>query len=203
MSLHYLVRGMALGFSIAAPVGPIGVLCIRRTLASGRLFGFVSGLGAATADMLYGAVAAFGLTSVSSLLMQQAVGVHVIGAVFLGYLGIKAILAAPAHEAARAAEGRLASAYLSTLLLTLTNPLTIFSFVAIFAGLGIASAQANYGAASATVVGVFCGSALWWLVLSGGVSIARGRFTQRAMRWVNRISGGILIIFAVLALLSA
>jgi threonine/homoserine/homoserine lactone efflux protein len=195
----FLLRGLAIGFSIAAPVGPIGVLCIRRTLAGGRMLGFVSGLGAATADMLYGAVGALGLTMVSSVLVGQRLWIHLLGAVFLAYLGVRTILACPSEKAALA-EGRgLAGAYASTVLLTLSNPSTILSFAAVFAGLGLASSHAGYAAAALTVLGVFCGSALWWLLLSGGVSLVRVRFSPATLRWVNLLSGAILLAFALFA----
>ena len=193
---------MILGFSIAAPVGPIGVLCIRRTLAEGRLTGFLSGLGAATADATYGAVAAFGLTAISSLLVHQQTPLRIVGGAFLAYLGVRTILAHPASQAAKTRERhQLLSSYLSTVGLTLTNPTTIFSFVAIFAGLGWAGTrQAGYASAALLVLGVFCGSALWWLFLSTGVSLVRARFNPRVMQWVNWISGSIILAFGVAAI---
>ena len=198
-----LARGVLIGLSIAAPVGPIGVLCIRRTLAEGRAVGFCSGLGAATADALYGGIAGFGLTAVSGFLVGQQRWLRLVGGIFLLYLGLRTLLARPAERAAVARGKGLAGAYLSTLLLTLTNPTTILSFVAIFAGLGLASAaRPDYRSAGLLVAGVFAGSALWWLALSGGVGAARGRFTPRALVWVNRVSGLIIAGFGALALLS-
>lgn len=206
MDVHYLLRGLLLGLSIAAPVGPIGVLCIRRTLADGRAVGFVSGLGAATADGFYGAVAAFGLAFVSGVLVGEQRWIRLIGGVFLAYLGLRTFLAPPATEAAsRRARGLargLLGAYATTLALTLTNPLTILSFAALFAGLGLASAPGGYGSAGVLVVGVFCGSALWWLLLSGGVSLLRTKLTPARLRWVNRGSGIFLMGFGLLALAS-
>lgn len=202
--LGYWLRGVVLGFSIAAPVGPIGVLCIRRTLADGRLLGFVSGLGAATADSCYGAVAAFGLTAISSVLIGQRMWIRLIGGLFLVYLGVRTLLRAPAEKPAAATGGRgLAGAYASTLGLTLTNPTTILSFVAIFAGLGLAGAHTASGDTAALVLGVFCGSALWWLALSGGVGLFRSRIGPRALRWINRVSGAIILGFGVAALVSS
>jgi threonine/homoserine/homoserine lactone efflux protein len=200
MDISFLFRGLVIGFSIAAPVGPIGVLCIRRTLTEGRASGLVSGLGAATADAVYGSIAGFGLTLISGFLVAQQTWLRLIGGAFLCYLGIRTLLAAPAEGAAPVKENGLVGAYASTLFLTLTNPLTILSFAAIFAGLGLASTSGNYVSAAILVLGVFIGSAAWWLLLSGGVSLLRSRFGARAMRWVNRISGGIITIFGVLAL---
>ncbi|HZC78306.1 MAG TPA: LysE family translocator [Ktedonobacterales bacterium] len=202
MDIHLLLRGVLLGFAIAAPVGPIGVLCIRRTLAFGRITGLVTGLGAATADMCYGAVAAFGLTAVSSLLISQQHWIRLIGGAFLCYLGVTTILARPASGAASPRPGGLAAAYASTLALTLTNPLTILSFAAIFAGLGFASTSASYVSAALLVLGVFLGSALWWLLLSTGVGLLRQRLDLAALRWANRLSGMMILGFGSFALAS-
>ncbi|MBI5960697.1 MAG: LysE family translocator [Chloroflexi bacterium] len=204
MSIEFLFRGLVIGFSIAAPVGPIGVLCIRRTLANGRAIGFVSGLGAATADSVYGAVAALGLTVISSFLVDQQTWFRLIGGAFLLYLGVRTFRARPAENAAvtRKSSG-LTGAYFSTLVLTLTNPATILSFVAIFAGLGIAETEGDRVGALALVVGVFGGSAVWWLLLSGGVSLLRSRLTPARLRWINWFSGAILTGFGLLALVGA
>jgi threonine/homoserine/homoserine lactone efflux protein len=202
MDTTLLLSGLLIGFSIAAPVGPIGVLCIRRTLAAGRLTGLVSGLGAATADAFYGSVAGFGLTLVSGLLISQQLWLRVVGGLFLCYLGVRTFVSLPSERAADAGARGLLGAYLSTLVLTLTNPLTILSFTVIFAGLGIVSAQSNYLSAALLVLGVFTGSALWWLLLSGGVSLFQTLFTPARLRWVNRVSGAIIAGFGVLALLS-
>jgi threonine/homoserine/homoserine lactone efflux protein len=202
MDAGLLLRGLVIGISIAAPVGPIGVLVIRRTLAEGRIAGLVTGLGVATADALYGCVAGFGLTFISALLISHQRWVRLIGGLFLCYLGVRAFLAAPAERAAAATGPNLLHAYVSTFLLTLTNPLTILSFAAILAGLGLGGVGANYGSAALLVLGVFAGSALWWLILSGGVSFLRLRLTPAILRWVNRVSGLIILGFGVLALIS-
>lgn len=202
MDIGFLLRGLIIGFSIAAPVGPIGVLCIRRTLAEGRASGLVSGLGAATADAIYGCIAGFGLTFISSLLISQQVWLRLIGGAFLCYMGLKTFLARPAEQAASAKGNGLVGAYASTFFLTLTNPMTILSFVAIFAGLGVASASGNYVSAGLLVLGVFIGSALWWLILSGGVGMFQAKFSPHRLRWINRVSGIIITGFGLLALLS-
>ena len=198
------LRGLLIGLAIAAPVGPIGVLCIRRTLAEGRLVGFVTGLGAATADAAYAAMAGFGLTFVSGFLVSQQSWLKLIGGLFLAYLGVKTLLSQPGERAAQAhGVGRgLLGAYASTVALTLTNPTTILSFVAIFAGLGVGSAGGSYPGATILVLGVFLGSALWWFLLSGGVTLFRKRLTPAGLRWVNRGSGLIIVGFGLLALAS-
>jgi threonine/homoserine/homoserine lactone efflux protein len=196
--LRLFLEGLVIGFAIAAPVGPIGLLCIQRTLAHGRLMGLASGLGAATADMVYGCVAAFGLAFVTDALLPRQVWLRFVGAGFLVYLGLRTIVMKPADVAAPLTTRGLAGAYLSTFVLTLANPLTILSFAGIFTALGLSDAAASYRASAALVVGVFVGSALWWLALSGGVSLVRGRFDQRTLQWVNRVSGVAILAFAVL-----
>lgn len=202
MELSFLVRGMLLGFAIAAPVGPIGVLCIRRTLAEGRLVGFVSGLGAATADLLYGCVAAFGLTMVTGALTNNSFWLRLIGGAFMLYLGGQTFRSVPAERPAEATSSGLLGAYGSTLLLTITNPTTIFSFLAMFAAVGAGNTGGDYGAALLVAAGVFGGSAFWWLLLSGGVSLLRNHFTPTRMRLVNRAAGIVIVGFGVLALAS-
>jgi threonine/homoserine/homoserine lactone efflux protein len=164
--------------------------------------GFVSGMGAATADALYGCIAGFGVTYISSFLIGQQFWFRLIGALFLGYLGVKTFFSKPA-EAASNAEGKgLAGAYASTLFLTLTNPVTILAFAAIFAGLGLGNSAGSYTAGMFLVLGVFLGSAAWWLFLSTGVGLFRAWFDGPRLRWVNRLSGVIIAGFGFLALLS-
>lgn len=200
MDYPLFFRGLVIGFSIAAPVGPIGVLCIRRTLTDGRASGLVSGLGAATADGLYGCVAGFGLTFISGILIDQQMWLRLFGGLFLCYLGIRTLLSRPAEQEARAAGTGLLGSYASTFLLTVTNPMTILSFAAIFAGLGLANTSGSYASALVLVLGVFLGSASWWLLLSGGVGLFRDKFNTKGLLWVNRISGVVIIIFGAIAL---
>jgi threonine/homoserine/homoserine lactone efflux protein len=202
MDVAFFSRGLVIGFAIAAPVGAIGLLCIRRTLAHGRLIGFVSGLGAASADALYGAVAALGLTAVSATLVAHQDVVRLVGGLFLLYLGTRTALALPALEAGSGSVRGLAVAFGSTLALTLTNPTTILSFVAVFAGFGLGTAAGDRAAAVLMVCGVFLGSALWWLLLSGSVGFFRRALTLERLRWVNRGSGAMLVGFGFLSLLS-
>jgi len=199
-STSFLLQGFVIGFSIAAPVGPIGVLCIRRTLAKGRAYGFTSGLGAATADAIYGCIAGFGLTLISELLIAQQVWLRLIGGVFLCYLGLKTLLSKPAKQPASVKGRGLMGDYMSMFLLTATNPVTILSFAAIFAGLGLGSGGGNYVSATLLVLGVFTGSTLWWFLLSAVVSIFRTRFSLEWLRWLNIISGLIITGFGLFAL---
>ena len=200
MDVMLLLKGLAIGFSIAAPVGPIGMLCLRRTLAEGRLVGFVSGLGAATADGLYGAVAAFGLTAVSGLLVGQQTWFRLVGGLFLLYLGVRTFLARRARAKTGPSAGSLLGAYASTLVLTISNPVTILAFAAVFAGLGVTASGGGRYAAGLLVAGVFLGSAAWWLMLSVGVGLSRAWFSETGLRWVNRVAGAVIFAFGVAAL---
>jgi threonine/homoserine/homoserine lactone efflux protein len=197
-----LLKGLIIGFSIAAPVGPIGILCIRRTLAEGQASGLFSGLGAATADAIYGCIAGFGLTFISNFLITQQVWLRLIGGGFLCYLGVKTFLSKPAEQAALTETNGLLGSYISTFFLTITNPVTILSFAAIFAGLGVGGVGGNYVSAAILVLGVFIGSTSWWFILSSGVTVLREKFNHRRLRWVNRISGIIITVFGLIALLS-
>jgi len=194
-------RGLLIGLSVAAPVGPMGVLCIRRTLAEGRLAGLVTGLGIATADGIYAGIAGFGIAVVAALLLSGQGWIRGIGGAFLCYLGLHTARAIPAEGAAEAPSGlTLLRIYGSALALTLANPTTILSFIAIFAGLGAGGRGGDD--ATLLVVGVLTGSALWWLLLSTGVAALRGRITPRVLRWVNRLFGIVLGLFGLLALAS-
>ena len=201
MNAGFYLRGLVLGFSIAATVGPMCILCIQRTFQKGYLYGLVSGMGIATADGIFGSVAAFGLTVITSFLVSEQRWIRLIGGVFLIYLGVRTMLAKPAGKAASAQAHNFAGAYVSTLLLTLTNPLTILSFAVIFAGLGVGTGG-NYLAAALVVAGVFSGSASWWCILTGGISLLRWRLTTGWLRWLNRVSGAVIGIFGIVALIS-
>jgi threonine/homoserine/homoserine lactone efflux protein len=198
-----IIRSSVLGFTIAAAVGPISLLCIRRTLAEGRLVGLVSGLGVATADATYGAIAAFGLTALTDLLVDGRRVLGVVGGAFLLWLAWRTFRAVPGEAPAPDVADRRGppGAYLSTLGLTLTNPMTILSFGALFVGLGVTGGNAT-GAALLTV-GVFVGSAAWWVVLVTTVGALRSRVTPGGLRRVNMASGLLIGAFAIVALASA
>jgi threonine/homoserine/homoserine lactone efflux protein len=195
-------RGVVLGFTIAATVGPIAMLTIRRTLASGWAVGFASGLGVATADALYAAVAAFGITAVSDLLASIARPLAVVGGAFLVYIGIRTMRSVPVDpEVADPAARRpsLLRAYLSILGLTLTNPLTILSFAALFVAFGVRGSVVEAGV---LVAGVGVGSICWWIVLTVTLARVRGRLSLRGLRYANLISGAVVTVFGVLAVAS-
>ncbi len=198
-------KGMLIGFAIAAPVGPIGLLCVQRTLTRGRWAGLLSGVGAASADAVYGCIAGFGLASLAHLLLAWQMELQVIGGLFLLYLGWRTWRTPPAGEQACVRPNRvgLLGDYLSTLALTLANPVTVLAFLAIFSGLGLAAEGRDFAAAGVLVLGVFAGSLLWWLLLAGGVGLLRGRLTPVALGGINRVSGVLIAGFGLWALASA
>jgi threonine/homoserine/homoserine lactone efflux protein len=198
MLLGFLVKGMLVGLIIAVPAGPVGVLCIRRTIFHGPLAGFISGLGAATADAIFGVIAGAGLTVVSDLLLDYQDLLRLIGGGFLLYIGISAFIADPlaGTQTQRDPEGLLAD-FGSTFALTITNPITILAFLAIFAGIGFTGAEATLGRAAILVLGVWIGSLLWWAALAGGAGMVRPSFHRRHLVWINRGSGGLLVVSGV------
>jgi threonine/homoserine/homoserine lactone efflux protein len=191
-----LWKGAAAGLAIAAPVGPIGLLCIRRTLHQGRLAGFVSGLGAATADLIYGMTVATGIGALSAWLLHRASWLNMAGALFLIAVGIRTWRERPPGESTAAYTNGLGATFGSTFLLTLTNPMTIVSFAGLMAGLG-AMAASSKGAPFTLAAGVFLGSAAWWLVLTGATGLLRHRLSTESLRWVNRGAAVMLIGFGL------
>jgi threonine/homoserine/homoserine lactone efflux protein len=203
MEMTFFFKGLIVGFVIAAPVGPIGVLCARRTLTLGRRAGFFSGMGAATADSFYGFIAAFGLTFISDFLIGHQYWLRLAGGALLCIIGVRTLIAEPERQSAVSkTAGRFAGMYTSTFFLTLTNPMTIFSFAAVFAGFGLAGARGSFVSAGTLILGVLLGSGLWWLFLVGIFSLFRRRFEHHELQWVNRVAGIIIAGSGVLALLS-
>jgi len=196
-NVDLLLRGILLGLAVAMPVGPIGVLCIQRSLAGGFWTGFSGGIGTAAADAVYAALAAAGFAVLASSIGPAQDVLRWGGAAFILWLGWRTVTAPVAERAAdlpqQGSPGRL---FLVTFLLTMSNPATILSFAALFAGLGLA-AEPTLDAAVSAVAGVFIGSLLWWAVLSGGVAALRQRIGAESRRWINRIAGAVLIIFAI------
>lgn len=206
LSLYY--NGILIGFLIAAPVGPVGAMCVRQTLVRGRLHGLFAGLGAAIADSIFGVVAAFGLTSISSLAMEYQNEIRIAGVIAMLGLGLR-ILLSHRHpdEEAEAADRRSRShsntgTFLATFVLTLTNPVTILAFAGIFAAFGVLHEDTTLTEASVLVGGVFSGSAAWWIALALLAGLMHGNLNPRSMRWINRLTGALLLVFALLVSLS-
>jgi threonine/homoserine/homoserine lactone efflux protein len=202
-SLAQLPAAILIGITIAAPVGPITVLYVRRALSNGWRSGMATALGAGSADAIYAAIAAFGLTVLSELLVSLQTPVRLIGGLFLLYVGIRILRTPPADQAAQAEGGSLRRDYVSTLFLTLTNPMTILMFASVFTGAGLAAFNRGDSVSPIVLVaGVFIGSVLWAGSLVTIAALFRTRFSPRAMLWVNRISGAAIILFALTTLLA-
>jgi len=189
-----------LGFAIAAPVGPIGVLCIRRTLEYGRWSGLFSGLGAAVADVFYGLIAFLGLNLLSDFLLAGQYWLRIGGGIFLILWGLKTFLSKPHEKTKHVTHATYVMDFISTFLLTLSNPMTIIAFLAIFAGLGVVNNTPSNGVW--LILGIFLGSSLWWVMLSEGVTFIRKRVNKNFTIWVSRIAGLVIMGFGIAAFIS-
>jgi threonine/homoserine/homoserine lactone efflux protein len=208
LAMPFVIKGLMIGLSIAAPLGPIGILCINRTLAEGPRLGFICGLGAAAADALYALAGTVALAAIAQWIISDRVELRIVGGVFLVYLGARtfmrpgAVMPAGAKLPALLPPGWHA-AFMSTFLLTLANPMTLLSFAAVFAGLGVTSVGVLRGAdvaAAMLVAGVFLGSALWWLILSSSIGRLRHFIGARSLLLINRVSGTVLTAFGLYAI---
>jgi threonine/homoserine/homoserine lactone efflux protein len=180
----------------------LGLLCVNRALSRGPLHGLFSGMGVATADALAAGITALGMTLVSDFLIDHQTFLRTVGGLFLCYLGIKVYRTKPAAQIPVGDVGGLGRAYTTTFLLTVSNPATILSFVAIYAGWGIRSLSGRYLAAALLAGGVFAGSVLWWLALEVGLLLFRDRFSHSALAWIHRISGAVITAFGIVVFLS-
>lgn len=202
--MDFFIQGLFIGFAIAAPVGPTGILCIQYALHHGFWVGLNAGLGAALADGLYGCVAGFGLTAISSFLIQQQFWIRLLGGFFMLYLGFRLILKPPASLDIYDSQKRSflsSNAFGTTFLLTLMNPVAMMAFIGVFASLGLGQQQNNYCDAMFLVFGIMLGSALWWLILSSIVTFSfHNRISIRLMKSIHWFSGVIVLLFAWLTL---
>ncbi len=197
----YFLQGLAIGAVIAMPFGAVGMLCLQRAIAMGLRVGLLSGMGAAAADAFYGAVAAYGLTFISDFLAEHAAILQIVGGVFLLAMGLRLALAKTQPKPLEIPQRRYAGAFLSIFLLTLTNPMTMVGFLAIFAGFGLGQAEARFAEATATVAGVFCGSMVWWAAIAFGGKLLRLRLLSH-MRLIKRVSGVLIAAFGLWAIVA-
>jgi threonine/homoserine/homoserine lactone efflux protein len=201
-TLLFFLKGIAAGFVVAAPVGPVAVLCVRRTLARGALSGGVTGLGAAVADTVYGIVAAYGVSFVADLLLSNEFWFRLIGGIVLCVLAARTLFTGPAEPPARSANG-FAGDFLSALVVTGTNPITLIAFGVVFTTMGVAAAGAEFDWAEALIAGVFVGSMLWWMTLTGIAGLFRSRIGHSGVRWINRVSAAVILLTGLLMLIGA
>jgi len=195
MQLLLFIKGLAVGFAIAAPVGPVGVLCIQRSLTKGVLYGLVSGLGAACADAVFGAIAAFGVSFVAEFLAREQYWFQLAGGSLLLVMGCHTLLSRWRPPRAEAEASDLAHDSVTTFLLTITNPITIFSLTAVFAAIGITTGTETFLGGALVTGGVYLGSAFWWLILTSGVNLFRAAVSDDYLHWIHRIAGVIMLVF--------
>ena len=196
--LQFFWDGLVVGFLASVPLGPIGVLCIQRTLNKGRMSGFVSGIGAASSDFIYAIIAGYSVSFVTKFIEEQLFLIKILGAVILLVLGLKIYLTNPVVQMRkqRKRSAGLVQDYVSTFLLTITNPLAIFLFIAAFS---IVGGERNFLTQSGLMCGVFIGASLWWLTLTSLVGLFRKKLSLRRLYWINKIAGSVIIILVLVS----
>lgn len=195
---YFLIKGIAIGLIVAAPIGPVNLLVMQRTLAHGRLNGLATGMGATAGDGVFAVVAAFGISAVSTFVLAWIDWIQAIGAAIVCVMGLRMMVARPRVECVEGGQSRLPQAVASTFLLTITNPMTMLGFAALFAGVGgLGGAAGDMGSALSISAGVMLGSTAWWLAVALGVGLVRKRLDEAMLRLINRISGSIIILFGV------
>lgn len=195
------IKGVVVGFAIAAPVGAIAILCIRRTLAGHYSLALATGLGAGVADIIYGSVAAFGLASISNLMNQYDFWIRLVGGLLLLWIGFSIFRSGPVVNGdKRDVDASHVGAFLSSLILTLTNPITILAFAAVFAAMGVDHLNDSLIQPTALIAGVALGACGWWISLSTAILWMRHMMSDAQVRWINHISGLILLVFALYVL---
>ena len=202
MRVYLLIEGVLIGLMVAVPVGPLGLLCINRALAMGPLCGLVSGLGVASADALFAGLVALGISLISDFLIEHEFILRLVGGVLLCCLGAKIYTTRPKQELPQSNVNSLLGAYLTTVLLTFSNPVTILQFIGIYAGWGVESLRGHYFSAAILTVGVFTGSACWWLALFVALTTFRHKFTMQVVGRIHRVSGAVIAGAGFIILLS-
>ncbi|WP_371362041.1 hypothetical protein SRRS_32960 [Sporomusa rhizae] len=186
------------GFLLAAPIGPVNLICIKSTLSKGRISGLIVGLGAATADALYGYAAAAGLNFLISFINQYETAFRWGGGMFIAYLGWKTFQSVPPSPSIdKETTKNLYKVFAGIFLLTLTNPITIFSFIATFSSLGIAILVTSLPKAALAALGVFLGSLLWWIILTSAISFFRDKVTPKTISYINKLAGALIILIGI------
>ena len=195
MELSPFLQGIIIGLTLAVPVGPISLLCIRRAVDGGRLHGILSGIGVATADSFYAAIAVLGLTAVSGLIIGQQVFFRIVAGLVLIAIGVKVFLSLPAEPGKDSGHDSYVKDYLSLLAIALANPMTIIFFLIVLPGFGIVLGGTSLLTSLAFILGIFSGSVIWWIVLCGVVGSVRSRLTLRNLQIINRISGILIALY--------
>ncbi|MBM7855089.1 threonine/homoserine/homoserine lactone efflux protein [Desulfohalotomaculum tongense] len=201
MTFDFFIKAAIAGLLLSVPIGPVNLLCIRRTLVKGRIIGLVTGLGASSADSFFAFISAFGLSFIVNFFEREEAVLTIGGGILLCLLGIRTFFAVPKDQSSKYVSRGLFSAYVSSLLLTLANPVTIIAFTAIFASFGVDNESRTFSFSFMVALGVFTGATLWWVALSSVVSLFRNKFNNNGIIWMNRISGVLITIFGIITLL--
>jgi threonine/homoserine/homoserine lactone efflux protein len=203
MGIMLLIHGIILGFSASVPLGPMGLICIQKTLNRGKLAGMVSGAGAAAADTFFAVIAAFGISFISDFIQKEQFILRIVGSIILVLLGFKIFITNPAIQIRKqkGKKNNLIGDFVSIFFLTLSNPITVFVFGAVFASTGILKGENSILDLIQVVVGVFSGAMLWWLILTSVVNIFRSKFRLKRLWWINKITGAFIVVFGIAAII--
>jgi threonine/homoserine/homoserine lactone efflux protein len=201
MWIILFIKGTIIGFALALPIGPIGITCIRKTITEGRLHGLIVGLGGATADLIYSCIAAFGITNISNEINNHRFWIRLAGGIFLFTLGIITYLTKPKEHKLHINSKEIFKLYFFTLLLSFTNPLTIFAFIAVFALIGIGTTVSFYSLCF-LVIGIFAGSSSWFLILTWAAKYYGKKFNKIWLQKINKILGILILISGIIAIMS-
>jgi len=204
VEIDFLIKGIIVGFLASIPLGPVGVLCIQRTINKGRTSGLFSGMGAATVDAFFALVAALGLTFIINFIEEQQFYIQMIGGGVLIFLGTRIFNTNPIQQIRRhrKKKNKLIEDFISVFFLTLSNPLAVFLFVAAFAGIGVVTSKDSSVKSSLIIAGVFIGATIWWASLTFFVDLFRKKFRLKQLWWINKIAGVLIIVFGIAAMLS-
>jgi len=203
MGIFIFIQGIILGFSASVPLGPMGLICIQKTLNRGRLAGLISGTGAAAADTFYATIAAFGISFITDFIHKEQFTLRIIGSIILVLLGYKIFITNPAIQIRKQnrKKNNLLGDFVSIFFLTLSNPITVFFFGAVFASTGVLKGENSFLELVEVVVGVFTGGMLWWLILTTVVNVFRSKFRLKRLWWINKITGAVIVIFGIVAII--
>ena len=204
MELQFLIKGIIVGLLVSTPVGPMGILCVQRTLNKGKSSGFSSGMGIATADTIFALIAGLGISFIIHFLSEQQLIIKIIGGVVIAFIGLKIFITNPVKQLKKhRREGKtLFEDFISILFMALSNPFTVFLYVAVFAGLNLQDVSTGYSSALLVVTGVFVGASISWFTISTIVNYFRTKIRLRKLMWINRIAGITIILFGFFAICS-
>lgn len=204
MDIIHLLKGIVVGFSVSVPLGPIGILCVQRTINYGRRSGFASGAGAALSDMTYAIITGFSITFIIEFIRENQLIFQILGAILLLVLGIKIFFTAPRlnENATGRPSANLIGDVVSTYFLTISNPLTLIVFIVVFAGFGLAADVSDLRSTILIILGIFIGAALWWFALISIVNLFRSKINEKRLRWINKIAGATIVILVLISAIS-